>query len=582
MKFQRTAFCICLVAAACLTPLTTPAQTEYQEYKGSSTKTVLFEVTGGQHVITFGLGPHDQARTYEFARNRLKVARDRVTIDGEVLFDREGLHLGSRVITLSDITDIHVREVDERTTITFYTREEHDRRVGRIRQGNILKPYGSIVVDQGEFVRGLVFSVTGNIDVYGEVTKDVVTLFGDVFVAENAAVRGDIVSLDGRAEVSRQASVYGDVYSGKDGAKRRRNWSNRRQSEFEVPINTYYNRVDGFCPSLALRYQDNDSVLPSVWAMAGYAFEPKRWRYELGFEQTVYRRMPLAIGGSGFRKLASGYDQLLTLQENNAFVLLFKEDYKDYYEAEGAEVFVKARPQQYLTLTAGCHWEDTRWLPAEKNLWAIFARHKKFRDNFDRVDPAYRQQAIAEIDATTNVTLFGRASFSTRDDEAPFARSAWQAAAEVEKSQPSFDSDFDYTRFEVKGRRFQSLNRRTMLIVGAAYGGSDNYLPMYRRYFLGGLSTLQGYKHKEYMGTRYWLVNTEYRVNFPGTELAAALRWEAGRIANGNSFMDEDEVKHSLGVSLYIGDDVRLTLAKRLDRSDNDNPIFYARFTHRI
>ena len=105
---------------------------------------------------------------------------------------------------------------------------------------------------------------------------------------------------------------------------------------------------------------------------------------------------------------------------------------------------------------------------------------------------------------------------------------------------------------------------------------------MYKRFYLGGLSTLHGYKHKEFMGTRFWMLNTEYRVDFPRTDLAASLRWDVGQTALGSSFSSEDEVKHSLGISVYLGDDVRLTLAKRLDRSENDNPIFYARFTHDI
>jgi len=119
-------------------------------------------------------------------------------------------------------------------------------------------------------------------------------------------------------------------------------------------------------------------------------------------------------------------------------------------------------------------------------------------------------------------------------------------------------------------------------VVKGTYGGSDGYLPMYKRFYLGGLGTLHGYRHKEYMGTRFWMVNTEYRLEFPRTDLAVSVSWDVGRIANDTRFQTSDDVKHSLGMSVSLGDDFKVTLAKRLDRSYDDDPKLYVRFAHSI
>ena len=118
-----------------------------------------------------------------------------------------------------------------------------------------------------------------------------------------------------------------------------------------------------------------------------------------------------------------------------------------------------------------------------------------------------------------------------------------------------------------------------MLIMRGMYGGSDGYLPIYKRYFLGGLGTLRGYRHKEYMGTRFWMINTEYRTRFPGSDIAAALIWDMGKIGNDTALDSDVDLKHSIGFALTLGDDFRISVAKRLDRSDDNDPRIYDRLT---
>ena len=144
-------------------------------------------------------------------------------------------------------------------------------------------------------------------------------------------------------------------------------------------------------------------------------------------------------------------------------------------------------------------------------------------------------------------------------------------------SDPDLESSFDFKRYRIDLARYQLLNRRTMLILKAAYGGSDGYLPMHRRFYLGGVGSLHGYNQKEFTGAYFWMTNLEYRFNFPHSDLAAAVMWDAGQIAETSDFADS-EVKNSLGIAFYFGSDFKLGLAKRLDGVGDGKPEFFARF----
>ncbi len=580
---KQTTILLAIALLIGMIPVSTLALSDdYKDFKRTASKQLYFEITFDDDHLEVSRDADGQKDMFRYRRSSLDVRGENVFADDELLMDAYGLRLAEKTYPYDEITDIRIHDDDERTTVTFYTRDDDDRRTTRIRRGNLIAPTGNTVVQEDDFVRGFVFAVSGDIEVYGEVNKDIISLFGNVFVGPDAVTRGDILSIEGNVDVARDASVYGEIFSDEGRISGRRHRFFRRQIEMSMNGELYYNRVDGIALMAAVRYDDRDSVLPSVWATAGYAFESERWRYDLGFEQPVLRSVPISVGGKMYRRLASEDDWIISTCENTAFALLFTEDFKDYYEAEGARAWVRTRPIETLELYTGYYYEETKWFEAERDLWSLFGGDKKFPSNFSSVDPAFREQGIADIDSLTDAGFFLNAAFDTRDEDDPFEYSAWSAGLRFGWSAPGLDSDYDYRRYQVSASRFQNLNRRLMLIIKGTYGGSDGYLPMHKQFYLGGLGTVRGYRHKEYMGTRFWMLNTEYRIDFPRTDLAASLHWDVGRIAKGTKFVDDDEVKHSLGVSAYIGNDFKMTLAKRLDRSDNDDPKFYVRFTYSL
>lgn len=563
-------------------PVDEPKQDDpYQDYAPAPAKQLYFELVYDDDVVEV-IVPGDPAPgRYAFDRDAISTNATTVSVNGQILFDGQGLRIDGATYPLQEITDSRVRLSGDETVMSFYTRSPDDLRIESIRRGNIIEPFDTtIVVEEGEFVRGMILTVTGNIEVYGEVNKDVISLFGEIFVAPGATVRGDIVAMTGRADVGRDAAIYGEVYSGDEGIRGRKHRFRRDDEDLTVAMDGAYNRVDGYSLQLGLRYTDSDTVLPSVWAMGGYAFESELWRYDFGLEQVVWKKRPLTIGGSIYRQLRSEDTWLLSEGENTAMAFIAGEDFMDYYQAEGGHVSVKFRPNKFLNLQSGYRFEDLRYLEAERDLWSLFGGSKKFGYNFASVPPELREAGAEEIDTSSNGAVFANFMYDTRDTSSPFTFSAWTFAGELEWSSPDFESDFDYRRYRLTAIRYQRLNRRLMLIVRGMFAASDGNLPMHKQYFLGGVGSLHGYKHKEYTGSRFWMVNTEYRMNFPRTELAVALSWDVGQISQGTAFSELDEVKNSLGMSVYLGDDVKVTLAKRMDRSEDDNPRFSVRLAH--
>jgi len=578
-----TGFCPWLTLAALsilLAPWASAVEPRYKDYKSSTRQEEYFEISFDKKEIGVAVFEDGKEVTSCFPRKNIDIKESQVLVGDSVWFDKKALMFAGEPYPYKEIFDIRITDDDDLTTITFYTKSDASPRVQRLMRTNWVGFSEDIDVDEDEFVKGIVFSVAGNIEVYGEVNKDIVSLFGDVYVGPQAVVRGDIASISGRIDIAKDASVYGEIYGGKEYGARHKHRFYRKEKAVSFSGNFKYNRVDGATVYWGLRFDDRDSLLPSFWALGGYAFESERWRYDFGLEQTIWRRRPLSIGGSFYRRLASEDDWLIRDKENLIFTLLVTEDFKDYYEAEGGSVYLTFKPLSTVSLEGRYRFERTKWLDAHPHLWSLFGGSKLFGENFGRVKADFRQNSIAEIDTTDNAYLSGGIELDTRDKEDLFGKSAWYLTGDVEWSHPDLNSDFDYRRYTIMLRRYQKIHRRAMMLLRAMYGGSDGYLPMYKRFYLGGLGTLRGYKHKELMGSRFWMANVEYRIDFPRTDLAASIFWDGGQIANDTRLSCDIEVKHSLGIGVFFGDDMRLNLSKRLDRSFDDSPKIYVRFDH--
>lgn len=569
-----------LLAATLAPPAFTQSDSAYTEYTARPQKQEFLQIAYNDEVIQFRVPTETGTVTYDYLVKDIQKAAGSVRVGDGVTFDRNRFTIGQYAFDYDEIIDARMLDEEDKTVILLYRATDTSSRVERIRRGNIISPFDNVTVEAGDFVRGLIFSVNGTIEIYGEVNKDIVSLFGNVYLAPEATARGDIASITGDVDMAGDASIYGDIFAGDERrrGRGRRFW--REERGFEAIVDADYNRVDGLTLLGGARYEDADSLLPSAEAKFGYAFESKRTRWNVGIEQVLWRKIPIAIGGSAYRRLANEDEWIITKEENIPFVLLVAEDYRDYYEAEGGRIFLRAKPIKNLSAQVEYGYEDTRWFDAERDLWSLFGWAKKLPRNYRRLDPAFRQRGIADIDTTNNGFMTFNVGFDQRDMDHPYDISAWAVDGMLEWSDPGLGGDFDYRRYRIMMRRYQKLHSRAMVIGRLVYGNSDGYVPMHKRFYLGGLGTLRGYDHKEFIGTRFWMLNAEYRFRFPHSDIAAGMLYDVAQIANDTKLNGDIEVKHSLGVALYVGDDFHLSVAKRLDRSGDDTIQLYARLAH--
>lgn len=90
---------------------------------------------------------------------------------------------------------------------------------------------------------------------------------------------------------------------------------------------------------------------------------------------------------------------------------------------------------------------------------------------------------------------------------------------------------------------------------------------------------MRGYRHKEFMGSRYWMANTELWLNIPSIYNAYLIPfWDVCQIANDSKLDENAEVKNDIGIGVKITG-IQLNLAKRLDGAANRDPRIYVRFS---
>ncbi len=543
---------------------------EYKEYKSKKKNKDYFQIEYNRdnYKVTYISTLDDNAFTDKKEYPTKKI-----------IFDGRNILINDKKFSLDKITDSKITENDKTIIISFYTAQDSSK-LARFKKGNKITSDEDIVVAQDDFVRGIIFSVSGDITIAGEVNKDVISLFGDINIVSDGVVRGDIASITGKVKIENSAIVYGEIYDHKKKGRALKHRLYRDKKDFDYDGYFSYNRVDGLALSAKVFYEDIDSLLPTLEAEIGIGFASDRGRYKFLLEQALFREKAIAVGGTFYRQLLSDDDWLIGTDENTAFALLAKEDYKDYYEAEGGSLYLKASPSNHFTVKTGYSYYTSNWLPSNRHLWAMFRGHDKlFEQNYASWDTSIRPQATAEVDTSEIGSLFASLNYYSDSTKSVTNKSNWHISADFEFSQKGLNSDFDYHRYILTVRRLQKINEQSTFTVRTVFGNSDGYLPIFKRFYLGGLSTLHGYSFKEYIGTRFWMTNSEYRIDFPNSEFGVSIFWDMGQIANDTKLNSDIEIKQSLGLSLFFEDDFTISIAKRLDRSYNDSPKLYVRFS---
>ena len=556
---------------------------EYKPYvTDTAAENVVFRLVADAGEWTFIIGD-DSGATFVVANYEIQSSEEGLKCGRDIILNRTQFVLPGLTVEPGDIYSIDV-ETDSRNgkiTLSFIGYSEDQKESAFRRRSRDVVSFGDLVtVKKDDFVRGSVIAFDGDAEILGEVNRDVVALRGDILLGPGAVVRGGAIAPAGEVTIDRSTSVYGIVrrQKGVEISRRHRvsRWK-KHDNEITFAGTGGYNRVDGLTILSGLEYDHLDSLLPAFRLFGGYAFASDRWRYDLSIRQTIVRgRAPLDVGGQVFRLLKSSDDHLINNSENSLYALLFNEDWKDYYEAEGAYGFLRFSPLGWNRLEIGYLSETQRWLDAHPLLWSLFGK-KEFRGNFSSVPYADLMDFKEDFDDKSVTSLNIDYTLDTRDHEKNFRR-GWYGRVHYEYSPERWKGDFEFSRLHLLITRYQRLGWYQSLVLTGAYGYVEgDYIPLNRKFFLGGLGTLHGYRHKEFMGNEYVQVGAEYYFHIPKSGLCPFIHYDGGKISRQDRLGSGDTWINSAGLGIDIDNNFKVFLSRRMDCEGAD-PVFYVRF----
>ena len=309
-----------------------------------------------------------------------------------------------------------------------------------------------------------------------------------------------------------------------------------------------FQRVDGFALGLEPGYRSSAPWSPDLRAHLSYGFSSERWsgRFELLQPLTPDGMLGLTLGLHDFTDYT---DQTQVADfENMLTSWIFREDHRDYFRREGLAFGLRLRPHADLEFRAELRSDDHSALPV-----ATTAGWNVGRDRF-LPNPA--------ADEGTMRSLWARAQLG---DELHHVR------VEFEHSADEFlSSDFAFTRLAGQLRTRLRLGYWNHLDLRIAAGSElDGELPLQKRFHVGGIGTVRGYRYQSLLtpdpdrpllaaapfgGAKSLVFNAEYALGVDH-DLAVVLLFDAGRAWEArDADVELGDLSTSAGIGLVLGD----------------------------
>lgn len=489
------------------------------------------------------------------------LLRDRVLISGDSLF------VGNQSIDLADMMPYDVVSTRRYCTLTL-TKQDGSSFSRRGIDRNRFASFQRLSVPPGDFVRGNALCIGNELVVEGEVNGNVVSLFGDVKLMSSSVCQRDVLAIGGSIRKHRLARVNGTYQSTEAWYQvkpRYHRKSQDHQSAVDIDLGAGYNRVDGLMLMPEIAFKSEEKFMPKFHFKYGYGFASKRSLYQLGIEQKLFDYNQTKLGGSVYRLTKTQDDWICDYGENSFYALVIREDFRDYYGAEGGNLYVAQSLGFAQTFRVEYSYESLTWLPAHKGLWSLFGGDKRFRQNFSSVDTPLRNAAVDDYDKSEGVLTTSYVLNTVEDERGELARAGWVGGVHYEHSSGRLGSDFAFDRFIIELRRYQPLTYMQNFNVRLIYGGATGNLPLHRLFYLGGIRTLRGYDIKQFYGSRMAMANSEYVVDFPRTNVGLAVIFDIGKTGWESDFLTRGQWRGDVGVGIRFGDWLRLELTRQIN-----------------
>jgi hypothetical protein len=328
-----------------------------------------------------------------------------------------------------------------------------------------------------------------------------------------------------------------------------------------------YNRVDRIRLGGTYEAQAPGTAMPRLGARLEWAFQRERLLYGIQLEQPLGEHTPYAVGVAMVRKTDHNELQQVADWENSLALLFARQDYRDYFEREGAGAYAVAELRGITTASLHFRSDEYRTLPLDRGTRSFFYRHLPLREN----------PPVAE----------GTARTWTLQLEHRLAPGALRHAGlyhllTFERAGGGAGGDFDYVRLFGDVRSVVRLSPATTLAVRAVLGhGADGDLPPQREFVAGGVDGLRAHPIASMRGDQMFLAQAEYSLELwpfrsPVVDLGLHLIAfvDAGRVwtARDNAYYlsrQQLAVDGGFGIATS-GEHLRLYFARDLRDPDSD------------
>jgi hypothetical protein len=345
-------------------------------------------------------------------------------------------------------------------------------------------------------------------------------------------------------------------------------WRSRHsRSNAEADVVLDYNRVDLVRYGVRAQAQQPETMDPRVAGRLEYATGRKRTLYGVQVEQPLLPTARVVLGIGFVRRTDHGDLEQIDDDENSLLLLVAHEDWRDYFEREGAGAYVSWRVPDFSTVSV--HLRNDRY--------RSIGSHNDDVVSWWHLDrPLRPNPAIDEGDAHS---VFVRLERVTR--RSLRSRSGLYHWIELERSGgPTLRGDFDYTRALADLRSDIRMMPGTTLTLRTVGGTTfEGKLPRQREFAIGGVDGLRAHSFGAFRGDRVAMGQAEY--SFALRTLGARARARGPRalvfVDSGTAWqsgVDGELARQHFALDGGFGlatpdDEARLTFARNLQNPDS-------------
>jgi hypothetical protein len=514
--------------------------------------------------------------------------------DLEDRFDQTANNFEKFVDGIVDRIESHVdRMVEDRSTNVEYRYDDDGQ--DRDKNSDKIPPdavtfNGNTEIVENDTVQGDLVVKNGTLVVRGIVNGDILVVNGDIELKKSSRVFGNVRAMNGGISKDDGAFVEGYTEQSSNTTSRRDRRKTTYRTKYSYSFKPYfwnsenvfddnflfrYNRVEGLFLGIGSEkkfYWDGSKSI-SGYGSFGYGFTLHRWRMQLGLDrqfatsdETLYE-----LGGEAHSLTDTKDEWIMPLSENNLAALLFREDFRDYYQREGFSI----HSARYTKDGDVSSMIDVRYLNDRYASLTTAARWAVFGGSTFRSNPF--------ISAGTMKSVAFSAGLSTVE-KYRYHSEGWNVYARGEYGGNELGGDFNFSQAIIDLRRFQPLWDDDQLNIRIRAGGLEGKTIAQKDFQLGGANTLPAYGFKEFSGNRMVLANMEYRLSgdvideiffFPNSMSLIAFG-DAGAVTTVNTkwavyegftALKSSQVRSDYGFAIAWHDgDARLGFAWRTDK----------------